>query len=256
MLRSRFETELARQAAKAAKAAAHKSSSGKSARKRHGNGERAQPRARTSAPTNENQPATFLEPGLVPPPPFKAKFGKKKKRSALANASNPHHLRNYVPSRLPRSGPGGINQNTANSGDTLYPLPIKFLSADISPRRRKPNSPVQPPPTIQLTNPSEEWICVFCEYELFYGEEQEYRRAIRHRKKVLRRRRRAQERAAAAASGNSTLKKGSSRDEEEYEDEDPEFDPTVDEVAALPKQTKWKGDPDKDQAGGGESSYG
>ena len=118
---------------------------------------------------------------------------KKKKRSALANASNPHHLRNYVPSRLPNSSQLHSNINTHN---ILGVFPLRFLSADLPPRGSKSSR------RTQLTNPQEEWICSLCEYKLFYGEdEHERRRAIRNRKKILSRRRRAVERAAAAASG-------------------------------------------------------
>lgn len=172
--------------------------------------------------------------------------GKKKKRSALANASNPHHLRNYVPSRLPHSG--GTNQ-TQPAQSILGPLPLGFLSADIPPRRRrKGRTPVQP--TTQLTNPAEEWICAFCEYELFYGDNQDYRRAVRNRRKILRRRRRAQERAAAAANGNSTVKASEkTRDEDEADegydegyDGDEGFEPST-----LAKQAKWKGEHHKDR---------
>lgn len=123
---------------------------------------------------------------------------KKKKRSALANASNPHHLRNYVPSRLPNSGPLNSTQTTINSQNYLVPPPLRFLSAEL-PRRRRPSG--VPSPTASLTNPEDEWICPFCEYSLFYGDELSYRRAIRQRKKILSRRRRALERAAAAAAG-------------------------------------------------------
>ncbi|KAF8993801.1 hypothetical protein BDQ17DRAFT_1431507 [Cyathus striatus] len=142
--------------------------------------------------------------------------GKKKKRSALANASNPHHLRNYVPSRLPHSGSGAHgNANHANGpngkGENwLSPLPLKFLSAEIAPRRKKRQTQTQNAAgvgsTTALTNPADEWICAYCEFELFYGDDAQYKRAIRNRKKILKRRRRARERAAAAASGNSTLK--------------------------------------------------
>ena len=68
-------------------------------------------------------------------------------------------------------------------------------------------APLPPPPVpvpsaaSALTNPADEWICPFCEYELFYGDDAGYHRAVRNRKKILRRRRRARERAAAAASG-------------------------------------------------------
>lgn len=117
---------------------------------------------------------------------------KKKKRSAMANASNPHHLRNYVPSRLPNAG----NNHTQSVQDSLGPFPIRFLSAGIMSKYRDGDTP-----RVNLTNPEEEWICPFCEYNLFYGSEQAYRKAIRQRKKILMRRRRAAERAATAAAG-------------------------------------------------------
>ncbi|KAJ3718735.1 hypothetical protein C8R42DRAFT_697262 [Lentinula raphanica] len=237
-----------------------------------------------------------------------SRSGKKKKRSALANASNPHHLRNYVPSRLPQSAggtpPNVAGTNHANAND-LGPFPLRFLSAEIPPRRgpRSKRSQAQEQPqhqqqqqqqqqppssllTTSLTNPAEEWLCVFCEYELFFGDEMEYRKALNRRKAVLKRRRRARERAAAAASGqtkvSSTSKKSSSqqpapvaarRDSEEDGDEEEEVDPEDAEYepngtgsqssgngvhpGMLPKQTKWRGD-NREKGGAGEakSSYG
>ncbi|TFK39495.1 hypothetical protein BDQ12DRAFT_681886 [Crucibulum laeve] len=256
MLRNRFEAELERQAAKAAKlAAANKLMSlpgGKGGKTKRS--ERAQQRARTITSGKGGggeQTAEFLDQQTTGP--TKQRGGKKKKRSALANASNPHHLRNYVPSRLPHTGSNP--QANATAQNTLWPLPLRFLSAEIPPRRRKKSQAAQP--TSQLTNPSEEWICAFCEYDLFYGDEQEYRRAVRNRKKILRRRRRARERAAAAASGSSKLKVPEKTVNEEY---DLPFEPSpVDELSNLPKQTKWKGDPNKDREraqGGEQASYG
>lgn len=230
-MRNLFGAELARQSARSAKST--KGTPGKMGKKR------AQQRARTikSAKSGEQQ-AEFLEmpqrsgddPNQQPQQlassaenanqasvPKKGK--KKKKRSTLANASNPHHLRNYVPSRLPHAAGGGGStggnhgpgSQAANTG-SLWPLAMKFLSAELPPRRRKgvsgggPNgSHVLPLP--QLVFPQEEWICMFCEYKLFYGDEAKFRLAVRNRKKILRRRRRARERAAAAASGvNAVLK--------------------------------------------------
>ena len=144
--------------------------------------------------------------------------GKKKKRSALANASNPHHLRNYVPSRIPNQGQPSAAQLGANAQNMLSPLPLLFLSAQIPPRRG-----TQPRPSAvvasQLTNPAEEWICPACEYRLFYGDKQGYQVGVRNRKKILKRRRRARERAAAAANGSGTgvgvHGKGSGFDDEE-----------------------------------------
>ena len=105
-----------------------------------------------------------------------------------------------MPSRLPHSGPPSAQQAVQNAQNLLTPLPLRFLSAEIPPRRRKKSEPTVTP-VANLTNPADEWICPFCEYELFYGDEAAYARAVRNRKKILRRRRRARERAAAAASG-------------------------------------------------------
>ncbi|KAJ7128163.1 ribosome 60S biogenesis N-terminal-domain-containing protein [Mycena crocata] len=88
-------------------------------------------------------------------------------------------------------------------------LPLRFLSADVPPRRRrgargkKAPAPAGEQPT--FTNPTDEWICAFCEYHLFYGDDAQHRHAVRSRKKILRRRR-TREHAAAAASGTSTAK--------------------------------------------------
>lgn len=127
---------------------------------------------------------------------------KKKKRSALANASNPHHLRNYVPSRLPQQPPP-LTQASLNAANFLTPPPLRFLSAEIPPKRRKKggHTPTALPST--LTQPLDEWICASCEYNLFYGDELAFRRAVKNRKKILSRRRRARERAAAAAAGGA-----------------------------------------------------
>jgi hypothetical protein len=255
MLRDRFEAELARQATKAAKlAAANKLMAPlpvKGARPKRT--DRGQRRARTTGiPGGKggDQTAEFLDQVLAGMKPR----GKKKKRSALANASNPHHLRNYVPSRLPHSGQTNPSQTNTNSQNDLGPLPLRFLSAEIPPRRRKKTHTAQPMP--QLTNPADEWICAFCEYELFYGDEQEYRRAVKSRKKILRRRRRARERAAAAAGGNSTTKvpEKSTSAHEDYDDA--KFEPSTGDSTTVPKQTKWKGDPTKDISRGEQASYG
>lgn len=254
MLRNRFEAELARQAAKAAKlAAANKMMASlpvKGGRSKRAG--RAQQRARTiTAGKGDEQTAEFLDQTLSG---IKPRGGKKKKRSALANASNPHHLRNYVPSRLPHSGQTNVSQTNANAQTYIGPLPLRFLSAEIPPRRRKKSQRAQPTPL--LTNPADEWICAFCEYDLFYGDEQGYRRAVRSRKKILRRRRRARERAAAAASGNS-MAKAAEKNDTTGDDYDAAFDPPADEFATIPKQTKWKGDPNKEKERGGEqTSYG
>ncbi|EMD39188.1 hypothetical protein CERSUDRAFT_112862 [Gelatoporia subvermispora B] len=192
-LHVRFEAELARQAARAAEAAQQAAAFAGSTR---------------STKANRKQGAqspggTPLDPAASPqdaPASSGKGKGKKKKRAVLANASNPHHLRNYVPSRLPGAGQANAAQAAANAQNLLSPLPLRFLSAELPPRRRKGTErPLAP--VLSLTSPLDEWICPFCEYALFYGDEQAFQRAVRNRKKILRRRRRARERAAAAASG-------------------------------------------------------
>ncbi|KAJ7846274.1 hypothetical protein B0H13DRAFT_2408432 [Mycena leptocephala] len=187
--------------------------------------------------------------------------GKKKKRSALANASNPHHLRNYVPSRLPHSTPPRPPPRTQQQ---LPPAAV--LVCGYPPRRRgrkgangnangnANGAPADGGPV--LTNPADEWICAFCEYELFYGDDAQHRRAVRSRKKILRRRRRARERAAAAASGTGVTKKQHEERKREGEEEyemHPGYAPGVpDGLADVPKVGKWRGAPDKERERAGE----
>ncbi|KAH8832854.1 hypothetical protein DL96DRAFT_686541 [Flagelloscypha sp. PMI_526] len=256
-LRAKFEEELKKQAIKAAQLAASTKAimsapapPSKGTRKRtadrHAKGRvgRALPPPSSSSVTPD---ASFLDQSLVG---LNKPKSKKKKRSALANASNPHHLRNYVPSRLPGhtsglSGAVGGGGGTGNSGNLqpsaaqllnqqqnlLSPLPIAFLTAEIPPRRKtkknaggkKSYKNAGTPGVSALNNPMDEWICAYCEYELFYGDDADYRRAIRNRKKILRRRRRARERASAAASGNSAPYKANKEnldDDELYDDDE------------------------------------
>ncbi|TCD71798.1 hypothetical protein EIP91_003141 [Steccherinum ochraceum] len=198
-LHARFEAEFARQtarAAEAAKQAAAVLSSLPGSKRADGTKQR---RASPGKPATEQVPAV-VDPTLHGTP---ARTGKKKKRSALANASNPHHLRNYVPSRLPHNGQLSTAQALANTQNLISPLPMRFLAADVPPRRRS-KSDRNITPISTLSNPSEEWICPFCEYDLFFGDESALSKATRSRKKILRRRRRARERAAAAASGTGS----------------------------------------------------
>lgn len=217
VLHSKFEAELARQAAKSSeisRQAATAVSTTSSNLKRSASGNKQPATGKTSNTKPVDPP---------PEPPASTKKGKKKKRSALANASNPHHLRNYVPSRLPNSGQVNSTQNP-NSQNYLSPPPLQFLSARLPPRRKQYGDANATPVPTTLANPADEWICPFCEYKLFYGDEVEYQRAIRNRKKVLKRRRRAQERAAAAASGKSASAAAAApeRNDATYDDENRE----------------------------------
>ncbi|RXW17788.1 hypothetical protein EST38_g8065 [Candolleomyces aberdarensis] len=194
----------------------------------------------------QQQQQQHQQPLPSPPassPPLQQTKPKKKKRSALANASNPHHLRNYVPSRLPHSaggggslshgGPNGVG-NSVNNG-LLGPLPLRFLTAELPAKKGTSvngggggtggkkqkgsggsnagsnaanNATHNTSAMLSLLVPGDEWICAFCEYDLFFGDDVAFRKAVRSRKKILKRRRRARERAAAAANGVKTFGKG------------------------------------------------
>lgn len=206
-LRSRFEAELARQAARAAKAAAEAKQAALAASRtsRTKRSSKIQP----SLP-NGDQLADSLELS----PSGKSRGGKKKKRNALAIASNPHHRNNYVPSRLPSSGHVNPAQATLNAQNTLGPQPLRFLSAELPRQRTKQTVALR----AQIVDPVDEWICPRCEYSLFYGDGADYRRAIRDRKQILRRRKRAQERASGLGGTKSAAKPVS--DEEDNDDAD------------------------------------
>lgn len=156
---------------------------------------------------------------------------KKKKRSTKAN--DPHQIRNYIPSRLP-GGTGVPQPPTAaqaaqNLKSLISPHPVQFLAAEPKRRSKKSNKEkAKPTVTSSLppVQPADEWICGFCEFNLFYGDDSALRRAVRARKSLLTRRRRARERAAAAASGQGKLlaaaKKGDESDEEDLPEEEQE----------------------------------
>ncbi|KAH0836460.1 hypothetical protein J3R83DRAFT_8068 [Lanmaoa asiatica] len=209
VLRSRFEAELARQAARAVKAATEAKQAALAAS-----------RASRTNRSSKTQPSLAGgDQSGVPldlSPSGKSRGSKKKKRNALAIASNPHHRNNYVPSRLPSSGHVNPVQATLNAQNSLGPQPLRFLSAELPPRRRKKKTVT---PRAQIVNPADEWICPRCEYSLFYGDGSDYRRAIRDRKQILRRRRRAQERAAGGLGTTKNPAKPIS-DEEGDDDDD------------------------------------
>jgi hypothetical protein len=187
-LHAEFEAELTKQAARVAEAAKRSAA-------------RAAKRAGASR-TGHQTPS--LDSAALP----KSSGGrKKKKRSAMANASNPHHLKNYVPSRVLSSGgaPPSAQVAAANAQNLVGPMPLRFLSAQLPPRRNKGERVSSGTGNIATTAPEDEWICAFCEFDLFYSlNENAFRRAVRNRKRVLSRRRRAREKAAMSAGGRKT----------------------------------------------------
>ncbi|EGF98041.1 uncharacterized protein MELLADRAFT_69605 [Melampsora larici-populina 98AG31] len=167
--------------------------------------------------------------GRIPEPSPK-KNGKKgkKKRSAHANANNIHHRDNYVPSRLPTTH----QQTTTVAGQGVLGTELAtmdLLAKDYDPTGTRSSLHPFIDPNLSVlregdteTSPSanngshsqlgssaiakffvepDEWICGFCEYELWFGEELSLIKVIKNRKMILRRRKRAKERAARAAAG-------------------------------------------------------
>lgn len=140
----------------------------------------------SSAPPVAAKPATAKttsspEPPATPVAPAvkDAKKGKKKKRSALANANNVHHRDNYIPSRLPSQDSAPADEASGSSAPHVHP------------HAPHPNGS-------SFFAGTDEWLCAFCEYEIFYGEPSLLALATRRRKKVLRIRRKAQARARKA----------------------------------------------------------
>lgn len=138
-------------------------------------------------------PAAPLPP--IPAPPVPASTRKappkkgKKKRSAHANALNVHHRDNYVPSRSPAPGAA------ANEP------PPRFMSWPASEEALASAGPYASTCGGGHFCGPDEWLCLFCEYELFYGEESLLYKAIGRRKNVLKVRKKAQDRANKAAHG-------------------------------------------------------
>ncbi|KAK4691683.1 hypothetical protein P7C70_g9297, partial [Phenoliferia sp. Uapishka_3] len=131
------------------------------------------------------------------PPPLKKG---RKKRSAHANANNVHHRDNFVPSRIPGNnthGTGGERGREEESPLTSWPASDEAVAAANANGGARGGRGREE----SWFRGSEEWMCLFCEYEVFYGEECLLSKAIRNRKKILKVRQKARERASKAANG-------------------------------------------------------
>lgn len=176
-------------------------------------------------------------PPVLPPAGVKKKT--KKKRSALANNSNPHHMKNCasrqsdvldwsqhplmkvllrsasadVPTRLVSDQPSQVFNPHAFMASIYFPPPTRFLTA--TPAKLKASAAAAPPvqPAAgEDASPApgtDEYMCVFCEYTLLYGDSPAARRKlVSKRKKLLARKERARERASGVANGTKTFASG------------------------------------------------
>ncbi|GAA5980749.1 hypothetical protein JCM10908_001763 [Rhodotorula pacifica] len=144
----------------------------------------------TPAPASTPAPSP-LPPATATPRKAPPKKGKKK-RSAHANALNVHHRDNYVPSRAP--APGQAAQEP----------PPRFMSWPASEEAIASAGPFASTCGGGHYCSPDEWLCLFCEYELFYGEESLLYKAVRRRKNVLKVRKKAQDRANKATHAPET----------------------------------------------------
>ncbi len=125
----------------------------------------------TETPDREPSPSSTAN-GHAPP-----KLSRRKK----ANMNNVHHKSNYIPSRTPLDPKRTPNATAAANGGV-------------------PAGCLDHPTTGNALFP-DEWVCLFCDYELLYGEPPLMLRAIKNRKKMAHTRKRAQDRAHRAAMG-------------------------------------------------------
>jgi hypothetical protein len=104
----------------------------------------------------------------------------------------------------------------------FFPPPTRFLNS--KPRRSEDETQGKPARRREPARPSaeatdEEYVCCFCEYDLFFGSEQAMDKAVRRRKKVLERRQKAQEKAAGLIAGRGLRSKPARGDGDPDDDE-------------------------------------
>jgi hypothetical protein len=152
---------------------------------------------------------------------------KKKKRSDLANLSNPHHMTNCKhvcrstlnidrPSRSvsPHDDP---YEPYPLQSSLLLPPPMRLLSA--RPQRKTAPLPGAAPVAQQVRPAEDDYICCFCEMALFFGSEKLRKRAIRSRRAELKRKEAIKTKAKNVAKG-----KGMFRDDDDDDDYDDDYE--------------------------------
>jgi hypothetical protein len=93
----------------------------------------------------------------------------------------------------------------------FFPPPTRFLNA--KPGRKDAGAEVrrrEPAARPGADQTDEEYVCCFCEYDLFFGSDQAMYKAVRRRKKVLERRQKAQEKAKGVMAGKGLGRKSKS----------------------------------------------
>lgn len=125
----------------------------------------------------------------IPPTPPQQKTPPPLSRRKKANMSNIHHISNHRPSRqLPSEGGGsGARSISAQGQQQLHPA-----------GHQETTVPGMDHPTTTTCLFANEWVCVFCEYRLLYGEYPRMMGAVKSRKKLVAKKKDAQERAHRA----------------------------------------------------------
>ena len=156
---------------------------------------------------------------------------KKKKRSVLANQGNPHHVDNCKcialallephlefqlildrPARkaLAQSDP---YEPYPHHASLLFPPPMRLLAT--GPQRKTAPLPGSAPTSRPSRAAEDDFVCCFCEIDLFFGSENARKRAIRRMKAERRRKDNIRNKAKDVAEGKGTLKD----DETDFEDD-------------------------------------
>ncbi|GAA5917092.1 hypothetical protein JCM6882_009494 [Rhodosporidiobolus microsporus] len=159
------------------------------------------PSASAPAPAPTPAAAAAAAPTPPPPPPPIAKPKKKgrKKRSAHANAHNMHHRDNYIPSRLPSQTNTSQGPHGQHGDGSSTPLLTSWPASDEAIAAAGPYASTCGGG--HFFDPTEEILCLFCDYELFYGEESLLLKAVKKRNKRLEVRKKARDRATKATQG-------------------------------------------------------
>ncbi|OCF31564.1 hypothetical protein I316_06763 [Kwoniella heveanensis BCC8398] len=154
---------------------------------------------------------------------------KKKKRSVLANQSNPHHVNNYRPSRTvsPHSDP---YEPYSHHLSLFSPPSMAFLAA-------RPRSSARPEQPFVVRPAEDDYICSFCEYDLYYGSEKSRRLAIRRRRREIKRKETIKNKARNVAEGRGKLNDEdddgdyvSGEEDDEYDEDDEDGDAFADQA--------------------------